>query len=114
MPLELAVAREPAGSRWLAPPHQRPPRRRVAPARFDQMVKPHSVCPRSNRGRGPTGNKYKSSEIFGNSETRSEIRSENRSQYTQGDIFSSERSPRGNAFSGHPERSERAQHDWIL
>ncbi len=60
------------------------------------------------------GNKYKSSEIFGNSETRSETRSENRSQYTQGDILSSERSPRGNAFSGHSERSERAQHDWIL
>ena len=39
---------------------------------------------------------------------------ENRSQMGEGDILSSERSPRGNAFSGHPERSERAQHDWIL
>ncbi len=60
------------------------------------------------------GKKYKSSEILGNSETRSQICTENRSRLREGDILSSERSPRGNAFSGHPERSERAQHDSIL
>ncbi len=64
--------------------------------------------------RNIAGKKYKSSEILGNSETRSQICSENRSQLGEGDILSLERSPRGNAFSGHPERSERAQHDSIL
>ena len=52
---------------------------------------------------GKLGKKYKFSEFFGNSEIRSEIPSEIRSKYSQGDILSSERSPRGNAFSGHPE-----------
>ena len=49
------------------------------------------------------GNEYKFSEFFGNSEIRSEIPSEIPSKYSQGDFFSSERSPRGYAFSGHPE-----------
>jgi hypothetical protein len=55
------------------------------------------------------GNKYKSSEIFGIPKIVPKFVSEFRKLFPivpNGDILSSERSPRGNAFSGHPERPQ--------